>query len=124
MTVTMVTIAKGYYHLVSYPAGHVLRTERPSGTFSPFSWHELNKSHVTGNAKLFVFNADRAHACTIIALAICKLAATAEFSSAAIAEFIIADDGLYIWRCEVVNSLRSSDEDNTNHTYIYLHFDW
>ena len=97
----------------------MLRTERPSGTFSPFSWHELNKSHVTGNAKLFVFNADRAHACTIIALAICKLAATAEFSSAAIAEFIIADDGLYIWRCEVVNSLRSSDEDNTNHTYIY-----
>ena len=59
--------------LVSYPAGHVLRTERPSGTFSPFSWHELNKSHVTGNAKLFVVNADRAHACTIIALAICKI---------------------------------------------------
>ena len=51
-----------------------------------------------------------------------KLAATAEFSSAAIAEFIIAD-GLYTWRCEVVNSLldslRSSDEYNTNHTYIY-----
>ena len=25
--------------LVSYPAGHVLHTERPSGTLSPFSWH-------------------------------------------------------------------------------------
>ena len=48
-----------------------------------------------------------------------KLAATAEFSSAAIAEFIIAD-GLYTCRLPGdANSLRSSDEDNTNHTYIY-----